>query len=81
MSFLRHSTFLSSLPNWQCTSKTSVNKIYDPACGSGSLLLQAKKHFDNHIIEEGFLWAGSKPHHVQPGPYEYVFTQHQLRQV
>jgi type I restriction enzyme M protein len=31
-----------------------VNKIYDPACGSGSLLLQAKKHFDNHIIDEGF---------------------------
>lgn len=31
-----------------------VNKIYDPACGSGSLLLQAKKHFDNHVIEEGF---------------------------
>lgn len=31
-----------------------VNKIYDPACGSGSLLLQAKKHFDSHIIEEGF---------------------------
>jgi type I restriction enzyme M protein len=31
-----------------------VNKIYDPACGSGSLLLQAKKQFDNHIIEEGF---------------------------
>ncbi|MFB9056504.1 type I restriction-modification system subunit M [Mariniflexile ostreae] len=31
-----------------------VNKIYDPAVGSGSLLLQAKKHFDNHIIEEGF---------------------------
>ncbi|HNM35040.1 MAG TPA: type I restriction-modification system subunit M, partial [Chitinophagaceae bacterium] len=34
--------------------QTKVNKIYDPACGSGSLLLQAKKHFDNHIIEEGF---------------------------
>ncbi|TRD11117.1 type I restriction-modification system subunit M [Erythrobacter insulae] len=32
----------------------SVNKIYDPAAGSGSLLLQAKKHFDNHIIEDGF---------------------------
>lgn len=31
-----------------------VNKIYDPAVGSGSLLLQAKKHFDDHIIEEGF---------------------------
>lgn len=34
--------------------QTAVNKIYDPAAGSGSLLLQAKKHFDNHIIEEGF---------------------------
>lgn len=34
--------------------QTKVNKIYDPAAGSGSLLLQAKKHFDEHIIEEGF---------------------------
>ena len=34
--------------------QTSVNKIYDPACGSGSLLLQAKKHFDNHVIQDGF---------------------------
>lgn len=34
--------------------QTTINKIYDPAAGSGSLLLQAKKHFDNHIIEEGF---------------------------
>ena len=34
--------------------QTSINKIYDPAAGSGSLLLQAKKHFDAHIIEEGF---------------------------
>jgi type I restriction enzyme M protein len=32
--------------------QTSVNKIYDPA--AGSLLLQAKKHFDAHIIEDGF---------------------------
>ena len=34
--------------------KSTVNKIYDPACGSGSLLLQAKKQFDDHVIEEGF---------------------------
>lgn len=34
--------------------QTSINKIYDPAAGSGSLLLQAKKHFDAHIIEDGF---------------------------
>jgi type I restriction enzyme M protein len=48
----------------QCVSKliaklathkqTSINKIYDPALGSGSLLLQAKKLFDEHIIQEGF---------------------------
>ncbi|MFI3173873.1 MAG: type I restriction-modification system subunit M [Bacillota bacterium] len=31
-----------------------INKIYDPAAGSGSLLLQAKKQFDAHIIEDGF---------------------------
>jgi len=34
--------------------QASVNKIYDPACGSGSLLLQAKKQFEEHIIEDGF---------------------------
>lgn len=31
-----------------------INKIYDPACGSGSLLLQARKQFEHHKIEEGF---------------------------
>lgn len=34
--------------------KNKINKIYDPACGSGSLLLQAKKQFTEHIIEDGF---------------------------
>lgn len=34
--------------------QSQINKIYDPACGSGSLLLQAKKQFDKHIIDEGF---------------------------
>lgn len=34
--------------------KTQINKVYDPTCGSGSLLLQMKKQFDDHIIEEGF---------------------------
>ncbi|HEY0975867.1 MAG TPA: type I restriction-modification system subunit M [Flavobacteriales bacterium] len=32
----------------------SVNKVYDPATGSGSLLLQVKKHMPDHLIEEGF---------------------------
>ena len=44
--------------------QTSVNKIYDPAAGSGSLLLQAKKHFDNHIIEDGFF--GQEINHTMP---------------
>ncbi|MDD4759922.1 MAG: type I restriction-modification system subunit M, partial [Bacteroidaceae bacterium] len=35
-------------------NQKTVNKIYDPACGSGSLLLQAKKQFEEHLIEEGF---------------------------
>lgn len=34
--------------------QTSVNKIYDPACGSGSLLLQARKYLKEHMIEDGF---------------------------
>lgn len=35
-------------------NQATINKIYDPAAGSGSLLLQAKKQFDEHIIEDGF---------------------------
>ena len=34
--------------------QNTINKIYDTAAGSGSLLLQAKKQFDDHIIEDGF---------------------------
>ena len=34
--------------------QSSINKIYDPACGSGSLLLQAKRQFKDHVIEDGF---------------------------
>lgn len=34
--------------------KTSLNKVYDPTCGSGSLLLQMRKQFEEGIIEDGF---------------------------
>ncbi|WGI36696.1 type I restriction-modification system subunit M [Mesomycoplasma lagogenitalium] len=34
--------------------KQTINKVYDPTCGSGSLLLQMKKQFDENIIQEGF---------------------------
>ena len=34
--------------------QAKINKIYDPACGSGSLLLQVGKIIDAHKIEDGF---------------------------
>ncbi len=58
-----------------------VNKIYDPACGSGSLLLQAKKHFDAHIIEDGF-WGQEINHTTYNLARMNMFLHtHQLRQV
>ncbi|MCD8297776.1 MAG: type I restriction-modification system subunit M, partial [Prevotella sp.] len=34
--------------------RTSINKVYDPACGSGSLLLNFNKVLDARNINEGF---------------------------
>ena len=34
--------------------KKTINKVYDPTCGSGSLLLQMKKQFEDHTLKEGF---------------------------
>ena len=34
--------------------KTEVNKVYDPACGSGSLLLKAAKILGKENIRQGF---------------------------
>lgn len=34
--------------------KTEVNKVYDPACGSGSLLLKAAKILGKHNVRQGF---------------------------
>jgi type I restriction enzyme M protein len=35
-------------------SKTQVNKVYDPACGSGSLLLNFAKILGKHNVRQGF---------------------------
>lgn len=35
-------------------SKTEINKVYDPACGSGSLLLKAEKVLGKDKIRNGF---------------------------
>ena len=34
--------------------KTEINKVYDPACGSGSLLLKAEKVLGKNAIRNGF---------------------------
>lgn len=52
--FFTPQTVSSLIARLAMHKQNKVNKIYDPAAGSGSLLLQAKKHFDAHIIEEGF---------------------------
>lgn len=35
--------------------KIRLNKVYDPACGSGSLLLKGEKVLGKDNIEQGFL--------------------------
>lgn len=44
--------------------QSSVNKIYDLACGSGSLLLQAKKHFDPILLKVASLVRRSTTLHT-----------------
>lgn len=34
--------------------KTEVNKVYDSACGSGSLLLKAEKVLGHNKVRQGF---------------------------
>lgn len=34
--------------------KTEINKVYDPACGSGSLLLKAEKVLGHNKVRKGF---------------------------
>ena len=34
--------------------KTEINKVYDPACGSGSLLLKAEKVLGHEAVRNGF---------------------------
>lgn len=41
--------------------KKSVNKVYDPACGSGSLLLQAAKILGKENVELGFFGQEKNP--------------------
>ena len=67
--------FQSSKEKFHCIQH--VMKL-DPTCGSGSLLLQMKKQFDEHIIEKSFFGARNQYDQFQFGTYEYVFAQCEL---
>ncbi|HAG8459364.1 TPA: type I restriction-modification system subunit M [Escherichia coli] len=49
--------------------QTSVNKIYDPAAGSGSLLLQAKKQFDIKLGN-----TLTEPHFRDEKPFDAIVS-------
>ena len=59
--------------------KTEVNKVYDPACGSGSLLLKFAKVLGKDNVRQGFY--GDQPDDLQPLPHQHVLARHQLREV
>lgn len=42
------------LPRLGTVGKTEINKVYDPACGSGSLLLKAEKVLGHEAVRNGF---------------------------
>ena len=61
--------------------KKSVNKVYDPACGSGSLLLKFAKVLGKDNVRQGLLRPGDQPDDVQPRADQHVPARHQLRAV
>lgn len=52
--FFTPQTVSKLLAHLVMVGKDKINKVYDPTCGSGSLLLQMKKQFEDHILEDGF---------------------------
>lgn len=44
--------------------KPSVNKVYDPCCGSAGLLLKFAKILGKENVSKGFFWSGEKPYHL-----------------
>ena len=45
--------------------KTEINKVYDPACGSGSLLLKAEKILGKDAVRNGFYGQEQQPLKMQ----------------
>jgi type I restriction enzyme M protein len=45
-------------------TKTDVNKVYDPAVGSGSLLLKFAKILGKENVRKRIFWARNQYHHL-----------------
>ena len=61
--------------------KTRVNKVYDPACGSGSLLLKAEKVLGKDGVQFGYFRQEINITTYKPVPYQYVPPRRGFRQV
>ena len=53
-SFLLRQEVSELLTRIAVLGKTEVNKVYDPACGSGSLLLKSAKILGRENVRQGF---------------------------
>lgn len=49
------------ISNLAMHKQEKINKVYDPACGAGALLMQAKKHDNSHAIQDGFFGQELNP--------------------
>lgn len=52
--------------------KSEVNKVYDPACGSGSLLLQSIKVLGKDKVRQGFFGQEKNLTTYKPVPHQHV---------
>ena len=61
--------------------KTEVNKVYDPACGSGSLLLKFAKVLGKDNVRQGFFGQEINLTTYNLAPHQHVPARRQLREV
>ena len=62
-------------------NRTSVNKVYDPCCGSGGLLLKFAKILGADNVRSGFFGQEINLTTYNLSPHKYVPARHQLRQI
>ena len=57
--------------------KDKIKSVYDPTCGSGSLLLRVAQQ----KLRLAIFWSGNEPHHLQSCTDEHDFTWSALPQL